>query len=109
MLKLLNAEKILAEASSYCKSLSDTKQRELKESLCNGKALLRSVMSWLNAHCILKAKVMLLHSDMPIYAIAEELGFQSATFFSRFFHRENGVTPSDFRKKQVPFSDTPVV
>ena len=43
MLKLLNSEKILAEASSYCKSLSDTKQRELKESLCNGKALLRSV------------------------------------------------------------------
>lgn len=43
MLRLLNSEKILAEASSYCKSLSDTKQKELKESLCNGKALLRSV------------------------------------------------------------------
>ena len=42
MLKLLNSEKILVEASSYCKSLSDTKQRELKESLCNGKALLIS-------------------------------------------------------------------
>lgn len=58
----------------------------------------RSVMSWLNAHCILRAKVMLLHTDKPMYIIAEELGFQSATFFSRFFHRETGVTPSDFRK-----------
>lgn len=61
----------------------------------------RSVMSWLNAHCILRAKVMLLHTDKPMYIIAEELGFQSATFFSRFFHRETGVTPSNFRKEQI--------
>lgn len=65
----------------------------------------RSVMSWLNAHCILRAKVMLLHTDKPMYIIAEELGFQSATFFSRFFHRETGVTPSDFRKKQALVSE----
>lgn len=65
----------------------------------------RSVMSWLNAHCILKAKVMLLHTDKPMYAIAEELGFQSATFFSRFFHRETGVTPSNFRKEQALISE----
>lgn len=61
----------------------------------------RSVMSWLNAQCILRAKVMLLHTDKPVYIIAEELGFHSATFFSRFFHRETGVTPSDFRKSQA--------
>lgn len=61
----------------------------------------RSVMSWLNAHCILRAKVMLLHTNKPIYIIAEELGFQSATFFSRFFHRETGITPTDFRKNQA--------
>ena len=36
----------------------------------------RSVMSWLNAQCILRAKVMLMHTDEPIYIIAEELGFQ---------------------------------
>lgn len=61
----------------------------------------RSVMNWLNAHCILRAKVMLLHSEKPIYEIAEELGFQSATFFSRFFHRETGKTPSEFRHNKV--------
>lgn len=37
MLKLLNSEEIIAEASSYCNSLSDSKQKELKESLRNGK------------------------------------------------------------------------
>lgn len=61
----------------------------------------RSVMSWLNAHCVLQAKVMLLHTDKPIYAIAEELGFQSVTFFSRFFHRETGGTPSNFRNNKA--------
>lgn len=61
----------------------------------------RSVMSWLNAHCILRAKVMLLHTEKPIYEISEDLGFQSATFFSRFFHRETGITPSEFRTHRV--------
>lgn len=42
MLKLLNFDKIIEEASSYCKSLPESKQKDLKESLCNGKALLRS-------------------------------------------------------------------
>lgn len=42
MLKLLNSERIIADASSYYNSLSDSKQKELKESLCNGKALLRN-------------------------------------------------------------------
>lgn len=65
------------------------------------KASGRTVMNWLNQHCILRAKVMLLHTDKPIYAIAEDLGFQSATFFSRFFHRETGITPSGFRNSNV--------
>ena len=57
----------------------------------------RSVMDWLNAHCILRAQVLLRHSDLSVYEIAERLGFQSATFFSRFFRRETGQTPSAYR------------
>lgn len=69
----------------------------------------RSVMSWLNAQCILRAKVMLLHTDKTMYLIAEELGFTSATFFSRFFHRETGVTPSDFRKREASVTPIPEI
>lgn len=57
----------------------------------------RSVMDWLNAHCILRAQVLLRHTDLSIYQIADTLGFQSATFFSRFFHRETGITPKEYR------------
>ena len=57
----------------------------------------RSVMDWLNAHCILRAQVLLRHTDLSVYEIAERLGFQSATFFSRFFRRETGQTPSAYR------------
>lgn len=57
----------------------------------------RSVMDWLNAHCILRAQVLLRHTDMPIYEIADRLGFQSATFFSRFFRRETGMSPKEYR------------
>lgn len=42
MLKLLNFDKIIDDASLYCKSLPESKQKELKESLNNGKALLRN-------------------------------------------------------------------
>ena len=57
----------------------------------------RSVMDWLNAHCVLRAQVLLRHTNLSIYEIADRLGFQSATFFTRFFHRETGMTPKEYR------------
>lgn len=57
----------------------------------------RSVMDWLNAHAVLRAQVLLRHTDQPIFEIADRLDFQSATFFSRFFKRETGITPKEYR------------
>lgn len=42
MLKLITYDSLLAEASEYILSLPETKQKELKENLSHGKALLRS-------------------------------------------------------------------
>lgn len=42
MLKLLNFNIIIQQASGRYNALSETKQKELKESLSNGKALLDS-------------------------------------------------------------------
>ena len=57
----------------------------------------RSVMDWLNAHCILRAQVLLRHTNLSVYEIADRLGFQSSTSFTRFFHRETGITPKEYR------------
>lgn len=66
----------------------------------------KSVMDWLNANCVLRAQVMLKHSDMPVCDIACQLGFQSATFFSRYFRRETGMTPSEYRFQDLDAEGT---
>ena len=59
----------------------------------------RTVMQWINSRILLEAKVLLLHSDAPVYEIADRLGFSSTTFFCRFFRRETGVSPLQYRKQ----------
>ena len=64
----------------------------------------RSVMAWLNDHASLRAQVLLKHTDLSIYEVADRLDFQSATFFSRFFKRETGITPKEYRNEGRPIS-----
>lgn len=46
---------------------------------------------------ILEAKRSLALSSDPVQRIGEQLGFDDATNFTKFFRRETGVTPSSFR------------
>ena len=43
---------------------------------------------------------MLLHirRDLPVQAIADMLGFDEQATFSRYFRRETGLSPSQFRE-----------
>lgn len=45
----------------------------------------------------LEAKRLLAHTDRPIYLIAEGLGFDEATNFAKFFRRQAGQSPAEFR------------
>jgi AraC-like DNA-binding protein len=47
---------------------------------------------------VLRAKEMLLHSDLSIKEISFELGFHSAYYFSRVFKAKHGSAPSEIRK-----------
>jgi transcriptional regulator GlxA family with amidase domain len=46
-----------------------------------------------------EAKQMLETSDRPIEAIANEIGYEDAGFFSRLFRRQVNLTPAQYRKR----------
>jgi AraC family transcriptional activator of pobA len=46
---------------------------------------------------ILEARRLLLHTDHSLKDIAFDLGFSDASYFNRFFKRETGETPAEYR------------
>ncbi|MGB8436467.1 MAG: AraC family transcriptional regulator [Burkholderiales bacterium] len=44
-----------------------------------------------------RAKHLLVHTSLPIVAIAVELGYANQSHFSEQFHRETGLTPLIYR------------
>lgn len=72
---------------------------------CSQKSLSRATLevadvsakALLTQRIVLEAKRLLAHSLLPVAAIADELGFDEATNFVKFFRRETGTTPGAFR------------
>ena len=72
------------------------------------KTLARAVMAsmdmsakvFIAARIVLEAKRLLAHTDLSVVAIAEKLGFDEPTNFSKFFKREAECTPAEFRRRQ---------
>lgn len=50
---------------------------------------------------IARARSLLKNTDLPISAIARELGYESETFFSRQFRQQMGITPTTYRKMNI--------
>lgn len=59
----------------------------------------QTVMQWINRRTVLHAKSLLWYHDKPVGEIADELHFESASHFTRFFRRETGLTPTEYRNK----------
>ena len=74
---------------------------------CTVKSLSRATLSaaglgakdYLAARINLEAKRLLTHTQAPISAISEQLGFDETTNFIKFFKRGSGLTPNEFRKQ----------
>ena len=49
-----------------------------------------------------RAMHLLESSNVPVAQIAHETGFQSMSYFSKFFHDRTGQTPSQFRRIRLP-------
>lgn len=56
--------------------------------------------AFIAARITLEAKRLLAHTDQPVASIADRLGFDEPTNFSKFFKREAGCTPASFRRRQ---------
>lgn len=65
---------------------------------CVKKATGNSAQQTINDYKILHAKSLLNQSEKPIVDIASELGYSEMTNFTRFFKKNTGVTPLNFRK-----------
>ena len=57
--------------------------------------------SYIVARINLEAKRLLAHTTMTIAAISEQLGFDEATNFVKFFKREVGCAPAEFRQRHI--------
>lgn len=54
--------------------------------------------AFIAARINLEAKRLLVHTNLPVAAIADKLGFEEPTNFSKFFKREAGCAPAEFRQ-----------
>ncbi len=59
----------------------------------------QTVMEWVNRAVLLEAQVLLRHSDMLVFQIADELNFPNPSFFSKFFKQKTGMTPLQYQKQ----------
>jgi AraC family transcriptional regulator, transcriptional activator of pobA len=50
-------------------------------------------------YVLLEAKRLLRYSDLPVTEIAYRLNFEDPSYFSRFFKKYTGFSPSEFREQ----------
>jgi AraC-like DNA-binding protein len=84
------------QVSAYASALGCTEKSLTRAAL---EATGQSAKSVITARIALEAKRLLVHTDIPIYLIAEGLGFEEASNFAKFFKREAGFTPIGFRQQ----------
>jgi AraC-like DNA-binding protein len=83
------------QISAYAKRLGIS-EKTLSRATHEAEGL--SAKAYLSKRIALEAKRMLTHTDLPIAHVADQLGFDEPTNFIKFFRREAGDTPSEFRK-----------
>ena len=61
----------------------------------------RSAGEWIDVSRLTLAKLLLRQTNMPIIDIAAKAGFEDQSYFSRFFKKHSGMTPSEFRNEDM--------
>lgn len=58
----------------------------------------RSITAWIDQARLTRAKSLLEHTELPMTEIATAVGLDDQSYFARFFRKQSGMTPSEFRK-----------
>ncbi|GLB49442.1 helix-turn-helix domain-containing protein [Neptunitalea lumnitzerae] len=58
----------------------------------------RSPLALINERIVLEAKRLLSYSGMSISEIAFDVGFEDPSYFAKFFKRQSGILPNEFRR-----------
>lgn len=61
----------------------------------------RSAVHHINEKTILEAKSYLLHTDLQMSQIAHKLGFNTISYFNRFFKKHTQTTPKAYRRNVI--------
>lgn len=56
-----------------------------------------TAVEWIERYVILEAKVLLKSSNLNVQQIADELNFPSQSFFGKYFKKQTGQSPKEFR------------
>jgi transcriptional regulator GlxA family with amidase domain len=64
-----------------------------------GKATGLAPLDYIHALRLEEAKQMLEIEDLSVEAIANEVGYEDASFFGRLFRRKVGLTPAQYRRR----------
>ena len=61
----------------------------------------KTALQLLNKHIIIEAKNLIIYTQTDIAEIAYQLGYNEPTHFGRFFKRETGFSPEQFRRAEI--------
>ena len=88
----------LRRVADYAK-LIGCSQKSLQRASINVVGL--SAKTYLSQRIALEAKRHLVHTDLPVSVIADSLGFDEVTNFVKFFRRQSGIVPGEFRRQHT--------
>ena len=58
-----------------------------------------NLIAYINECRVKRAKELLRDSNLKIYEVSQEVGFENPHYFSRIFKRHTGMTPYEYRSK----------
>ncbi len=64
----------------------------------------KSVLQLIHDRVLTEAKRLLFYSELSVKEIAVQIGFDDASYFSRFFTGKVGVTPKEFQKRNPKYT-----